>query len=135
MIDRKLEEVSSCNIQLHPRAVSYITQQRLSNPTVLVNLAYRMGGGGCSGGASKPTPHVSVLLVDGRDPGTGFKKVVTTDHLPIYLAKPLYELATKTGNPLMLDAKGVWKFKQLKLEGLDLNSLKKNGDSKAASCH
>lgn len=135
MIKKNIEMVKDCNIQVHPRAANYIIKQRLNSPTVLVNLAYRMGSGGCSGGASKPTPNVSVLLVDGRDPGTGFKKVLTKENLPIYLAEPLYELATKTGNPLMLDAKGVWKFKQLKIEGLDLSSLNKDADSKTDSCH
>lgn len=135
MIKKNIEIVKDCNIQLHPRAAKYIINRRMNNPTVLVNLAFRMGSGGCSGGASKPTPNVSILLVDGRDPGTGFKKVLTTENLPIYLAKPLYELATKTGNPLMLDATGVWKFKQLKLEGLNLSSLNPDADSKADSCH
>jgi hypothetical protein len=135
MNKRKIENVNDVSIQLHPRAVSHIIKQNLNKPTVLVNLAYRMGSGGCCGGASKPAPHVSVLLVEDKDPGTGYKKVETTEHLPIYFANPLHEIATTTENPLMLDARGVWKFKQLKLEGLDLSSLSKATDSKTASCH
>lgn len=77
------------------------------------------------------------MMVNGGNPGEGFERIKTEAAISIYMAKPLFEVAKQAGNPLLMDAQGVWMFKKLKLEGLDLSPLgMMNGNSNGkASCH
>ncbi len=135
-MEHQHEKTSPLNILFSHGALSFINKRGLTEHMILVNLIYRAGGGGCSGGPSTPTPHASVIMVEGVDPGEGFERVETRAGVPIYMAKPLFEAGKRAGNPLMLNVSGVWMFKRLKLEGLDLSPLRGTaGDQGEASCH
>lgn len=135
-MERQHEKSNSLNILFSHGALNFIKKRGLNEHMILVNLVYRVGSGGCSGGPSTPTPHASVMVVEGGDPGEGFERVETKAGVPIYMAKPLFEAGKRAGNPLMLNASGIWMFKRLKLEGLDLSSLRgTTGNQGVASCH
>jgi len=126
----------SLNIRFTDKALRFINAKRLIHPAVLVNLGYRSGGGGCSGGASSaPIPYTNALVVTDGDPGRGFEKVSTDAGIPVYMAKPIYQVAEQAENPLLLDATGLL-TKRLTLEGLDLSPLCQVGQqNQQASCH
>ena len=132
-MNEKYKKFNPISLLFTDKALEFINNKRLNSPTILVNLGYRSGGGGCSGGPSSPIPYANVMLVDGENPGEGFTRIETKAGIPVYMAKPLVEVAEKAGNPLVIDAPGLSIFKRLKLEGLDLSSLCKV--EREASCH
>ena len=95
---------------------------------ILVNLGTRSGGGACDGGggcgeggSSTSAPYVNVMMVDGGKPGKGFVKVDTEAGIPVYLAKPVFNMAKLSENPLFVTIKGLV-MKSLCLEGLDFTA-------------
>lgn len=120
---------NSVNIEIEEKARKFIQSRRIKAPMILVNLGTRSGGGGCEGsggcgegGSSASTPYVNVMIVDGGKPGSGFVKVDTQAGIPVYLAKPVFNMAKLTENPLFITVKGLV-MKSLSLEGLDLTAF------------
>lgn len=130
------ENNSTVNIQFTEKALRFIKAVNVKNPSLLVNLGYKTGGGGCGGGGSSyPIPYAKVMAIDGGNPvAGGFVRVETTAGLPVYLAKPLWQLAERDGSPLVFDLKGVL-FQKLKLDGLDLTPLAEKAHRRENGCH
>jgi len=135
----------SVNIQIEEKALKFIQSKRLKAPMILVNLGTRSGGGGCEGsggcgggsgegGPSTSTPSVNVVMVDGGKPGNGFVKVDTQAGIPVYLAKPVFNMAKRSTNPLFITVKGLV-MKRLGLEGLDLTASAGQNSQGESSCH
>ncbi|WP_309491994.1 hypothetical protein [Candidatus Hecatella orcuttiae] len=130
-----MSDSSGVNIQFTERALAFIKKSRLSNPSILVNLGFRSGGGGCGGSdASHSVPYLNTIMVEGGNPGEAFVRVDTPVGIPVYMAKPVFDIAKRNGNPLLMDVKG-FVMKKLKLEGLDPSSLTGKSSRSGASCH
>ncbi len=111
----------SVNIQIEDKALKFIQSRGIKEPMILVNLGTRSGGESCDGGSSTSAPCVNVMMVDGGKPGSGFVKVDTQAGIPIYLAKPVFDMAKRSENPLFITIKG-FVMKSLSLEGLDFTA-------------
>lgn len=133
------------NIQIEEKALKFIQSKRLKAPIILVNMGCREGGGGCDGGggsggcggeggSSTSTPYVNVVMVDGGTPGNVFVKVDTAAGIPVYLAKPVFNMAKLSENPLFITVKGLV-MKKLSLEGLDLTAKPGRSSEGKSNCH
>lgn len=131
----------SVNIQIDEKALKFIQSKRLKAPMILVNLGAMSGGGGCAGGggcggggSGTSTHSVNVVMVDGGKPSDAFVKVNTQAGIPVYLAKPVFNMAKLRENPLFLTVKGLV-MKRLSLEGLDLTASADEDSGDESSCH
>ena len=115
----------SVNIQIEDKALKFIQSRRIKEPMILVNMGTRSGGGSCDGGggcgeggSNTSVPCVNVMMVGGSKPGNAFVLVDTQAGIPVYLAKPVFNMAKLSENPLFITIKGLV-MKSLSLEGLD----------------
>jgi len=132
------------NVLITDKAAAFIKSKRLINPLILVNFGFRSSGGegcgdscggGCDEGNSGPkVAYISAIIVDGGKPGDRFVKVDTAAGIPVYLAKRVYDVARQSGNPLIVNIKGLV-MKKLSLEGLDLTSLNDQSSPGKSNCH
>lgn len=130
-----MSDSSGVNVQFTERALAFIKKCRLTNPSILINLGFRSGGGGCGGsGASSSVPYINIIMVEGGNPRGAFVRVDTPVGISVYMAKPIFDAAKKNGNPLLMDVKGLV-MKKLKLEGLDPSSLIGGRSHSGVSCH
>ena len=128
----------SVNIQIEDKALKFIQSRRIKTPMILVNLGTVSGGGACDGGggcgdsgSSASAPCVNVMMVDGGKPGNAFVKVDTQAGIPVYFAKPVFNIAKLSENPLFITVKGLV-MKSLSLEGLDF-TISQGQDSQGES--
>ena len=105
------------NLSISGDASSLVRKSTLRKPCVKVNLEYKPPV--CTSSFCRKRPYVSVSIVEENSVNEGFVRVVTVSSIPVYFARPLFELAEREGRPVNIDARGGWKFRRLVVEGLD----------------
>lgn len=98
-------------------ALGLIQGSRLEGPCIKISLDYKPPI--CMSSFCRKRPYVSVNVADESSVQEGFVRVVSYSRTPVYMAQPLFDLATREGKPVKVETRGLWKFKRLVLEGLD----------------
>mgnify|MGYP001059456205 CR=1 FL=1 len=98
-------------------ALRFIQGSRLERPCIKISLDYKPPI--CMSSFCRKRPYVSVNVADESSVQEGFVRVASYSRTPVYMAQPLFDLATREGKPVKVDTRGLWKFKRLVLEGLD----------------
>ncbi|NIO20041.1 MAG: hypothetical protein GTN76_04685 [Candidatus Aenigmarchaeota archaeon] len=133
-----MEKMNTYPLEIHftDRALKFFKSRRMRDQKILVNLRYYrpVSGGCCSGDMSDPIPTADVRIIENREPGEEFVKLESREGPSIYFAKSIYDSAVKAANPLIIDVTGFFR-RTLKIEGLNLNYLKRMGSEERASCH
>ena len=109
----------------------FLKESKIPNPKFVISLEYyqvQTGGGCfCSGEMQVDSlPRCKIELVEHFVPGKGFIMVSTKEGIPVYMAKPIYDIAVKLKSNIRVDTKGPLR-KTLTLEGIDLSSLPGGG--------